>query len=54
MTDHATAAAPDLRRHPPRRWNVTVDGVIWLPRMIDKARSMPSCCVPHASTTRSF
>jgi hypothetical protein len=30
---------PDLRSQPPRRWNVAVDGVIWLPRMIDKARA---------------
>jgi hypothetical protein len=31
--------APDLRARPPRRWNVAVDGVIWLPRMADKARA---------------
>ena len=29
----------DLRTGPPRRWNVAVDGVIWLPRLIDKARA---------------
>jgi hypothetical protein len=29
----------DLRLHPPRRWNVEVDGVLWLPRLIDKARA---------------
>ena len=29
----------DLRSHAPRRWNADVDGVIWLPRMIDKARA---------------
>jgi len=39
MTDDTHAGAPDLRAGPPRRWNVTVDGVIWLPRMIDKARA---------------
>jgi hypothetical protein len=31
--------APDLTARPPRRWNVAVDGVVWLPRMIDKARA---------------
>jgi hypothetical protein len=30
---------PDLTVAPPRRWNVAVDGVVWLPRMIDKARA---------------
>ena len=24
--------------HRPRRWSETVDGILWLPRMIDKAR----------------
>jgi hypothetical protein len=24
--------------HRPRRWSETVDGIVWLPRMIDKAR----------------
>jgi hypothetical protein len=28
---------PDLRANPPRRWNAAVDGVMWLPRMADKA-----------------
>jgi len=31
--------APDLSAGPPRRWNVAVEGIIWLPRMIDKARA---------------
>ncbi|MGB8266977.1 MAG: DUF5069 domain-containing protein [Candidatus Velthaea sp.] len=31
--------APDLRTGPPRRWNVAVDGIVWLPRLIDKARA---------------
>jgi hypothetical protein len=35
----ATMNAPDLTVAPPRRWNVAVDGVVWLPRMIDKARA---------------
>lgn len=30
---------PDLRVQPPRRWNVAIDGVIWLPRLIDKCRA---------------
>jgi hypothetical protein len=34
-----SVSAPDLRARPPRRWNVAVDGVIWLPRMADKARA---------------
>jgi hypothetical protein len=29
----------DLSSRPPRRWNAAVDGVIWLPRLIDKARA---------------
>lgn len=29
----------DLRREPPRRWNVQIDGVAWLPRLIDKTRA---------------
>jgi len=29
----------DLRREPPRRWNVEIDGIAWLPRLIDKARA---------------
>jgi hypothetical protein len=31
--------APDLRNGPPRRWSASVDGVIWLPRLIDKCRA---------------
>jgi uncharacterized protein DUF5069 len=31
--------APDLRAGPPRRWNATVDGIVWLPRLADKARA---------------
>jgi hypothetical protein len=30
---------PDLRLAPPRRWSVELDGVAWLPRLIDKARA---------------
>ena len=33
-------AAPDLRSGPPRRWNVAVGGIVWLPRFIDKARAL--------------
>jgi hypothetical protein len=29
----------DLRHGPPRRWNESVDGVVWLPRLIDKIRA---------------
>ena len=29
----------DLRREPPRRWNEELDGVAWLPRLIDKTRA---------------
>jgi hypothetical protein len=29
----------DLRREPPRRWNAQIDGVTWLPRLIDKTRA---------------
>jgi hypothetical protein len=32
-------SAPDLRAGPPRRWNTAIDGVIWLPRIVDKARA---------------
>jgi hypothetical protein len=32
-------SAHDLRTGPPRRWNAEVDGVIWLPRLVDKARA---------------
>lgn len=30
---------PDLRREPPRRWSEQIDGVVWLPRLIDKTRA---------------
>jgi hypothetical protein len=30
---------PDLRTGPPRRWNAAIDGVLWLPRLADKARA---------------
>lgn len=33
---------PDLRVAPPRRWSVELDGVAWLPRLIDKARAAPA------------
>jgi hypothetical protein len=29
----------DLRTSPPRRWAARIDGVIWLPRLIDKTRA---------------
>jgi uncharacterized protein DUF5069 len=29
----------DLRVHPPRRWNESLAGLIWLPRLIDKIRA---------------
>ena len=31
--------APDLRTSPPPRWNVAIDGVLWLPRLAAKARA---------------
>ena len=31
--------AKDLRVEPPRRWNERIDGIPWLPRLIDKARA---------------
>lgn len=31
--------AADLRRGPPRRWNERLDGIYWLPRLIDKTRA---------------
>jgi hypothetical protein len=39
MTDAPTPAAPDLAAGPPRRWSAEIDGIIWLPRLIDKARA---------------
>jgi hypothetical protein len=29
----------DLVKHPPRRWSESLEGIIWLPRLIDKARA---------------
>lgn len=29
----------DLREEPPRRWSEELGGIVWLPRMIDKARA---------------
>jgi len=31
--------AKDLRAEPPRRWSDELEGVLWLPRLIDKARA---------------
>ncbi len=31
--------APDLRVSVPRRWSEQLDGIAWLPRLIDKARA---------------
>lgn len=31
--------AKDLTREAPRRWSETIDGIPWLPRLIDKARA---------------
>jgi len=33
------AQTRDLRIGPPRRWSETVDGIPWLPRLIDKTRA---------------
>src|SRR5579884_4274192 len=35
----AVMQALDLRATPPRRWSDELDGIRWLPRMIDKARA---------------
>jgi hypothetical protein len=32
-------AVRDLRTEPPRRWSERLDGICWLPRLIDKARA---------------
>jgi Domain of unknown function (DUF5069) len=29
----------DLSKRPPRRWSDSVDGIVWLPRFIDKAHA---------------
>src|SRR5579862_585641 len=34
---HGEMIAKDLTRVPPRRWNERLDGIPWLPRLIDKA-----------------
>jgi len=31
--------AKDLRVEPPRRWNERIEGIPWVPRLIDKARA---------------
>ncbi len=31
--------AKDLRTEPPRRWSEEIEGIAWLPRMIDKTRA---------------
>ena len=31
--------ARDLRCGPPRRWTESIDGILWLPRMVDKVRA---------------
>ncbi|MGR4064447.1 MAG: DUF5069 domain-containing protein [Vulcanimicrobiaceae bacterium] len=35
----------DLNRRPPRRWNETLDGIRWLPRLIDKTRAALAGCL---------
>lgn len=37
----------DLSQHPPRRWNVQIDGICWLPRLIDKARAYDAGTLGH-------
>lgn len=39
MNARPIAQNVDLRAGPPRRWNTSVDGVVWLPRLIDKTRA---------------
>ena len=34
MREHLRMASPTV----PRRWNTEIDGILWLPRLIDKAR----------------
>ncbi len=43
-----TTNAPDLRSAAPRRWSETLDGIRWLPRLIDKTRAQ------HAGTLGSY
>ncbi len=38
----------DLRTEPPRRWNERIDGIAWLPRLIDKTRAA------HAGTLGAY
>lgn len=38
----------DLRTGPPRRWSDGVEGILWLPRLIDKARAQ------HAGTLGTY
>lgn len=40
--------APDLRVAAPRRWSEAIDGIMWLPRLIDKTRAA------HAGTLGSY
>jgi len=37
----------DLQRTAPRRWNERVNGICWLPRMIDKARAYDAGALGH-------
>lgn len=39
MDTHSTCTAPDLTITAPRRMDATLNGYVWLPRMIDKARA---------------
>ena len=43
-----TTNAPDLRTAAPRRWSETLDGIRWLPRLIDKTRAA------HAGTLGGY
>jgi hypothetical protein len=40
--------AKDLTREAPRRWSERIDGIAWLPRLIDKARAF------HAGTLGAY
>ncbi len=40
--------AKDLRDEAPRRWNERIDGIAWLPRLIDKTRAA------HAGTLGAY
>lgn len=40
--------APNLRTGPPRRWSENIDGIAWLPRLIDKTRAA------HAGTLGAY